>query len=79
MNSATGIFTVTDPGIYLLHFQAVGGINEASRFYCTIHVDNKVSEKEQHDYMKYEMDLARSQSNAYIWPYQNNTTRKWGC
>ena len=45
MDFTTGIFTVTDPGIYQLHFQAVGGIKEPSWFYCTIYVDDGVDDE----------------------------------
>ena len=49
INSTTGIFTVTDPGNYQLHFQAAGGIEkEHEWFYCTIYVDDKVSGREQY-------------------------------
>lgn len=51
INPTTGIFTVIDPGIYNLHFQAPGVLNkEQEWYYCTIYVDNKriVTSREYH-------------------------------
>ena len=43
MSLSTGVFNVTEPGVYQLTFLATIGTNSDKKSYCDLHVANTVS------------------------------------